>query len=60
MRGPQVVPGTYTVALTVDGHTETQKFVVKKDPRTPTTPEDFDKQLELVDAVVALAARERE
>jgi hypothetical protein len=54
VRGPQVVPGTYTVALTVDGHTETQKFVVKKDPRTPTTPEDFDKQLEL-----ALQIRDR-
>jgi photosystem II stability/assembly factor-like uncharacterized protein len=54
VRGPQIVPGTYTVQLTVDGHTETQKFVVKKDPRTPTTPEDFNKQLEL-----ALQIRDR-
>ena len=54
VRGPQVVPGTYTVQLTVDGHTETQKFVVKKDPRTPTTPDDFNKQLEL-----ALQIRDR-
>ena len=54
LRGPQIVPGTYTVQLVVDGHTETQKFVVKKDPRTPTTPEDFNKQLEL-----ALQIRDR-
>jgi photosystem II stability/assembly factor-like uncharacterized protein len=54
VRGPQAVPGSYTVQLTVDGHTETQKFVVKKDPRTPTTPEDFNKQLEL-----ALQIRDR-
>jgi hypothetical protein len=54
VRGPQVVPGTYTVELTVDGHTETQKFEIKKDPRTPTTPEDFNKQLEL-----ALQIRDR-
>jgi len=54
LRGPQIVPGTYTVQLTVDGHTETQKFVVKKDPRTPTTPDDFNKQLEL-----ALQIRDR-
>jgi hypothetical protein len=54
LRGPLIVPGTYTAQLTVDGHTETQKFVVKKDPRTPTTDEDFNKQLEL-----ALQIRDR-
>ena len=54
LRGPLVVPGTYTAQLTVDGHTETQKFVVKKDPRTPTTEENFNKQLEL-----ALQIRDR-
>jgi hypothetical protein len=54
LRGPLVVPGTYTAELTVDGHSETQKFVVKKDPRTPTTEEDFNKQLEL-----ALQIRDR-
>jgi hypothetical protein len=47
VRGPQIVAGTYSVELFVDGHTETQKFVVKKDPRILTTPEDFNKQLEL-------------
>jgi hypothetical protein len=54
LRGPLVVPGTYTAQLIVDGHTETQKIVVKKDPRTPTTEEDFTKQLEL-----ALQIRDR-
>jgi photosystem II stability/assembly factor-like uncharacterized protein len=54
LRGPVIVPGTYTAELIVDGHTERQKFVVKKDPRTPTTTEDFNKQLEL-----ALQIRDR-
>ncbi len=47
-RGPAIIPGTYKVELAVDGHTETQSFVVKKDPRAPTTPEDFQKQLDLL------------
>jgi hypothetical protein len=54
LRGPSVVPGTYTAELTVDGHTESQKFLIKKDPRTPTTEDDFNKQLEL-----ALQIRDR-
>jgi hypothetical protein len=37
----------YQAQLTVDGQTQTQQFEVKKDPRTPTTPEDFLKQLAL-------------
>ena len=32
-QGPLVVPGTYTVRLTVDGKTETQPVLVKMDPR---------------------------
>jgi hypothetical protein len=47
VRGPRIVPGKYQVRLTVDGQTQTQQFMVKKDPRTPTTPEDFQKQLAL-------------
>jgi len=46
-RGPLAVPGTYTIELTVDGHTETAKAIVKPDPRVTTTPEDYRKQLEL-------------
>jgi hypothetical protein len=47
VRGPRVVPGKYQVRLTVDGESQTQPITVKKDPRTATTPEDFQKQLAL-------------
>jgi kynureninase len=46
VRGPAVVPGTYTVRLTVDGKTQSQKFEVLKDPRLSTTQEQFVAQLE--------------
>jgi hypothetical protein len=46
VRGPLVVPGKYTIELVANGKTETQAFTIKKDPRSPTTPEDFNKQLE--------------
>src|ERR1019366_3021102 len=35
-QGPLVLPGVYTVRLTVDGHSETQKLTVKMDPRVHT------------------------
>ena len=47
VRGPVVIPGKYQVRLTADGHTQTQTFEVKKDPRLSTTPEDYARQLEL-------------
>ena len=53
-RGPQVVPGTYTVELSVDGTTESAKAVLMSDPRVSSTPEDYHKQLEL-----ALQIRDR-
>jgi photosystem II stability/assembly factor-like uncharacterized protein len=46
-RGPIIIPGTYTVKLTVDGKSYTQTFEAKKDPRISTTPEDFQSQLEI-------------
>src|SRR5581483_2216118 len=46
VRGPMVVPGTYTVRLTVDGKTQTQKVEVLKDPRLDTTQQEFVAQLE--------------
>ena len=52
--GPVVVPGTYVIELEVDGHTQTQKVVVKADPRVSTTAEDYSKQLDL-----ALSIRDR-
>ncbi len=47
LHGPRIVPGTYKVQLIADGITQTEPFTVAKDPRAPTTPEDFQKQLEL-------------
>jgi photosystem II stability/assembly factor-like uncharacterized protein len=46
-RGPMIIPGTYTARLTVDGKAQSQKFVVKNDPRLKTTPEQFSAQLSL-------------
>jgi photosystem II stability/assembly factor-like uncharacterized protein len=40
-QGPLVLPGEYTVRLTVDGHSETQTLTVKMDPRVHTGPEDL-------------------
>jgi len=48
VRGPQAVPGTYQVRLTAGGKTMTQTFEIKKDPRTSTTPEEFEKQFNLL------------
>jgi photosystem II stability/assembly factor-like uncharacterized protein len=41
---PWVMPGTYTVTLTVDGKTSTQPLVVRMDPRVKTSREDLAKQ----------------
>ena len=48
IRGPQVVPGTYQVRLAAAGRTLTSRVEIKKDPRTRTTPEDFDRQFALL------------
>jgi photosystem II stability/assembly factor-like uncharacterized protein len=46
-RGPLIVPGTYTVRLTVGDKTQSQQFVVNNDPRLKTTPAEFSAQLSL-------------
>jgi hypothetical protein len=48
VRGPQTVPGSYQVRLAAGGQTLTQPFEIKKDPRTSTTTEDFQKQFTLL------------
>ena len=48
VRGPQVVPGTYQVRLAAGGRTLTQPFEIRKDPRTSTTPDEFEKQFALL------------
>jgi photosystem II stability/assembly factor-like uncharacterized protein len=40
--GPQVLPGTYTVRLTVDGQSETAPLLVKMDPRVHTSAADLE------------------
>lgn len=40
-QGPLVVPGTYTVRLTVDGKSETQPITVKMDPRIHISADDL-------------------
>jgi hypothetical protein len=46
-RGPKVVPGIYTVRLTVDGKAQTQPLEVVMDPRSAATPEILHQQLQL-------------
>jgi hypothetical protein len=46
--GPKAVPGTYQARLTVDSKTLTETFVVKADPRIPTTAQDFQQQFDLL------------
>jgi photosystem II stability/assembly factor-like uncharacterized protein len=40
--GPLVLPGTYTVALTVGGNTTTRDLRVVNDPRSPASPSDLE------------------
>jgi hypothetical protein len=46
-RGPKVVPGSYSVRLTVDGKPQTQPLKVVMDPRSAATPEILQQQLQL-------------
>ena len=45
--GPEVMPGTYTVKLTVNGKSQTQSLTVKMDPRVKTGPEVLSQQFDL-------------
>ena len=46
-QGPLVVPGTYTVKLTVNGKTSTQPLTVKMDPRVKTGAPGLTQQFDL-------------
>ena len=46
--GPLVVPGTYQVRLTVDGHSQTQSFEVLPDPRIAANPEELTAQRDML------------
>ncbi len=41
-QGPLVVPGTYTVRLTVEGRVESAQLLVKMDPRVQTAAADLE------------------
>lgn len=45
--GPLVAPGTYTVKLSADGQTLTQKLTVLKDPNTPASEADAEAESKL-------------
>jgi photosystem II stability/assembly factor-like uncharacterized protein len=45
--GPKVVPGSYTVRLTVDGETQNRTLRLVMDPRSPATREILQRQTEL-------------
>jgi hypothetical protein len=45
--GPQALPGSYQVRLTVDGKTYTQPLKLTMDPRVKTTPQDLERQFAL-------------
>jgi hypothetical protein len=50
--GPRVVPGNYQVRLSVDGKTiGTEGFAIKADPRLTATPDDFQKQFDLMSKI---------
>lgn len=47
--GPVALPGAYTVRLTVGGHTYTQSFEIRKDPRlSDVTLDDLQAQFDLL------------
>lgn len=45
--GPLVLPGVYTVTLTVDGKTFSQKITVRNDPRSPASASALRAQADL-------------
>jgi hypothetical protein len=47
-QGPVAVPGTYKVRLTAGDWSQTRGFALKKDPRVTTTPEDYQRQFDLL------------
>jgi photosystem II stability/assembly factor-like uncharacterized protein len=58
-QGPLVLPGTYTVKLTVDGRSESAPLLVKMDPRVHTSMADLEAlhtaQIQMAASLDALA-----
>lgn len=53
--GPLVLPGVYTLTLTVDGKSYRQTLTVKNDPRSPASAKDLQAQNELQTALCQCA-----
>ena len=47
-RGPVAIPGTYQVALTVNGQEQSQNFELLKDPRSKASKEDLQAQFDFL------------
>jgi len=52
--GPWVVPGEYTVKLTVNGKSSTQPLIVKPDPRSKATQEALQRQFALASQLIEM------
>jgi len=48
LAGPRAVPGSYRVRLQVGDEVQEQPFEILKDPRSPSSPADFQKQFEFL------------
>lgn len=48
MAGPMAVPGNYKIKLSVGDWSQTQDFTILKDPRSESTPEDFQAQFDFL------------
>jgi len=58
-KGPRVLPGIYTVKLTVDGETLTQIFEVQMDPRSSATTAVLAEQERLAREIFAVTMQSR-
>src|SRR5260370_19949716 len=58
--GPTVVPGEYSVRLTVDGKSMTSLLTVKMDPRVRVSSEDLEQQFQLSTELSALLSASSE
>ena len=55
--GPMVVPGRYSVRLTVDGESRTQPFEILPDPRIKTKPAALRQQFDFLETILATLGR---
>jgi hypothetical protein len=53
LQGPRAVPGTYSVALNVNGESQKQSFNIVADPRAESSVADMQKQFDFIQDVNA-------